>query len=45
MGLTGIITEVTIQLIPVETAHVRVDTERVGDLDDLMERMASGDHR
>jgi decaprenylphospho-beta-D-ribofuranose 2-oxidase len=43
MGLTGIITEATIQLMPVETPLVRVDTERAADLDDLMSRMAAGD--
>lgn len=45
MGLTGIVTEATFRLLPVETAFVRVDTERATDLDDCMSRMSSGDHR
>lgn len=43
LGLTGIIQAATLQLDPVETAWVRVDTERAADLDDLMDRMAGGD--
>lgn len=43
MGLTGVITEAEIDLIPVETSMIRADTERAGDLEDLMARMEARD--
>ncbi|MFM7616966.1 MAG: FAD-binding protein [Actinomycetes bacterium] len=43
MGLTGVITEAEIDLIPVETSMIRADTERATDLDDLMARMDAND--
>ena len=45
MGLTGVVVRATLQMKRVESAHCVVDTERCPDLDDLMGRMAEGDHR
>ena len=44
MGLTGVVLEATLRLVRVETSHVRVDTERADDLDDVLDRMERGDH-
>lgn len=44
MGLTGVITAVELELRPVTTARIVVDTERAADLDDLLSRMTARDH-
>ncbi|WP_295695496.1 FAD-binding oxidoreductase [Lapillicoccus sp.] len=45
MGLTGVVLRVTLRMKPVETAYCVVDTERCANLDDLMQRMTTDDHR
>jgi decaprenylphospho-beta-D-ribofuranose 2-oxidase len=45
MGLTGLMVRATIRLLPVETASMRVDTTRHGDLDAVMAAMTAGDDR
>lgn len=43
MGLTGIIIDATIQMVPVESAYISVDTDRTDDLDEVMRLMVEGD--
>ena len=45
MGLTGVVVEATLQLTPVETSLMRVDTERVSGIDELMAALDMGDDR
>lgn len=43
MGLTGVITEATLNAVPVETAYMRVDTDRTTGLEAALELMARTD--
>jgi decaprenylphospho-beta-D-ribofuranose 2-oxidase len=45
MGLTGLVLRATLRMKKVESAYCLVDTERCTDLDDLLQKMAEGDHR
>ncbi|MDP2293067.1 MAG: FAD-binding oxidoreductase [Actinomycetota bacterium] len=43
MGLTGVILDATVRLLPIETSRMSVDTQRVPDLDSLFTAMAEHD--
>jgi decaprenylphospho-beta-D-ribofuranose 2-oxidase len=43
MGLTGVILDATIRLLPIETSRMSVDTTRIPDLDTLFTAMSEGD--
>ncbi|MEJ7585079.1 MAG: FAD-binding oxidoreductase [Acidimicrobiales bacterium] len=43
MGLTGVMVDATVNLTPIETSRLVVDTDRTADLDDVMALMESGD--
>ncbi len=43
MGLTGIVLDATIRLLPLESSRMAVDTHRIADLDSLMAVMDDGD--
>jgi decaprenylphospho-beta-D-ribofuranose 2-oxidase len=43
MGLTGVITDAVVRLIPVETSWMAVETRRFDDLESVMAEMASTD--
>ena len=43
MGLTGVVLDATIRLIPVESSRMAVDTHRIADIDSLLGVMSEGD--
>lgn len=43
MGLTGVVTTLTLKMVPIESDQVLVDTQRFGDLDAVMAAMSDGD--
>jgi decaprenylphospho-beta-D-ribofuranose 2-oxidase len=45
MGLTGMLSEVALRLTSIETAYMRVDTDRAADLEECMAMLADGDDR
>ena len=45
MGLTGVILDATIALLPIETSRLVVDTDRASDLDHVLALMDEGDAR
>ena len=45
MGLTGVITDATFDLIPITSSLISVDTERTPDLDSVMSSMIANDDR
>lgn len=45
MGLTGIVLDATVRLLPIESSRMTVDTHRIADLDALLAVMAEGDDR
>ncbi len=45
LGLTGAILRVTMRLLPVQSAHIKVDYERAADLDAALSLFGTGDDR
>ena len=45
MGLTGVVVSATLQMMPVETSRIMVETQQVANLDAAMERMTATDEQ
>ncbi len=45
MGLTGVVLDATIRMKPITSSRLMVDTDRAGDLDEVMALMVEGDDR
>src|SRR5581483_5307942 len=45
MGLTGVVLDATLRMLPIATSRISMDTDRAADLDEAMALMDSGDHR
>jgi decaprenylphospho-beta-D-ribofuranose 2-oxidase len=45
MGLTGVVLDATLRMLPIATSRISMDTDRAADLDEAMQLMDSGDHR
>lgn len=43
MGLTGVVTDATIRMVPIESSALVVDTDRTRNLDEVMDLMVEGD--
>jgi decaprenylphospho-beta-D-ribofuranose 2-oxidase len=43
MGLTGVVTDAVVRMLPIQTSMIRQDTERADNLDQVMALMESGD--
>ena len=43
MGLTGVVTDATVRMQPIDSAQLVVDTDRTSDLDEVMSLMVEGD--
>jgi decaprenylphospho-beta-D-ribofuranose 2-oxidase len=44
LGLTGVVLDATLRLLPIETTTMRVDVERTNDIEDTFARLTATDH-
>lgn len=45
MGLTGVVIDVTLQMIPIETSRIVVETRRIDNLDEILSEMVAAEAR